>query len=85
MFDAAIDAVAIGVGSVVNLLDVSQAVVGGGMAEKLGQSLADPIAEASRPWMLHPSPDLTFDVSVLGDDAGVVGAAAVARAEVISA
>ena len=84
LFDAAIDAIAVGVGSVVNLLDVSLVVVGGGMAEKLGQDLADRISEASRPWMLHPNPDLSFAVSALGDDAGVIGAAALARAEVIS-
>lgn len=85
LFDAAIDAIAVGVGSVANLLDVSLVVVGGGMAEKLGQDLADRIFEASRPWMLHPNPKLCFAVSSLGDDAGVVGAAALARAEVISA
>ena len=82
LFDAAIDAIAVGVGSVVNLLDVSLVVVGGGMAEKLGQDLADRIFEASRPWMLHPNPGLSFVVSALGDDAGVVGAAALARAQV---
>lgn len=84
LFDAAIDAIAVGVGSVVNLLDIALVVVGGGMAEKLGQDLADRIFEASRPWMLHPNPDLAFVVSALGDDAGVVGAASLARAEVIS-
>ncbi len=80
----AIDAIAVGVGSVMNLLDVSLVVVGGGMAEKLGQDLADRIAEASRPWMLHPNPKLSFVVSALADDAGVVGAATLARAAVIS-
>lgn len=84
LFDAAIDAIAVGVGSVVNLLDVSLVVVGGGMAEKLGQHLADWIFEASRPWMLHPNPKLSFVVSALGDDAGVIGAAELARAEVTS-
>jgi hypothetical protein len=34
--------------------------------------------------MLHPNPELSFAVSALGDDAGVVGAAALARAGVIS-
>lgn len=57
---------------------------GGGMAEKLGQDLADRIFEASRPWMLQPNPGLAFVVSALGDDAGVVGAALLARAQVIA-
>ncbi len=60
LFDAAIDAIAVGVGSVVNLLDVSVVVVGGGMAEKLGQDLADRIFAASRPWMLHPESEAVF-------------------------
>lgn len=84
LFDTAIDAIAVAVGSVMNLLDVSLVVIGGGMAEKLGQDLADRIFEASRPLMLHPNPELSFRASALGDDAGVIGAAALARAEVIS-
>ena len=84
LFDEAVESIAVAVGSVVNLLDISLVVVGGGMAEKLGQDLADRIHQASRRWMLHPNPDLAFVVSALGDDAGVVGAAALARAEVIA-
>ncbi len=84
LFDLAVESVGIAVGSAVNLLDLDTVVIGGGLAEKLGQSLADRIARAAEPWMLNPDPDLTFLVSELGDDAGVVGAAALARAEIIS-
>jgi hypothetical protein len=52
-------------------------------AEKLGQDLADRIAAAAAAWMLQPSPDLTFVVSGLADDAGVVGAASLARALIL--
>ncbi|MEO6627683.1 MAG: ROK family protein [Aquihabitans sp.] len=83
LFDDAVEAIAVAVGSVVNLLDVSLVVVGGGMA-RLGQDLADRIFKAAQPWMLHPNPDLAFVVSALGDDAGVIGAASLARAEVIA-
>ena len=80
LFDAAIDTLGVGVGSAINLLDLDLVVVGGGMPEKLGQSLADRVEAAARPWMLRPSPDLEFKVAELGDDSGVVGAASLGRA-----
>ena len=85
LFDLAIESIGIGIGSTVNLLDLDAVVVGGGLAEKLGQPLADRLAAAAAPWMLNPNPELAFVVSELGDDAGVVGAAALARADVITA
>ncbi len=84
LFDTAIDTVGIAVGSAVNLLDIDTIVVGGGLAEKLGQDLADRIESSASQWMLQPSPDLRFVVSELGDDAGVVGAASLGRAEIIA-
>ncbi len=72
LFDTAIEMIGVAVGSAVNLLDIDTIVVGGGLAEKLGQDLADRIADSASPWMLQPSPDLRFVVSKLGDDAGVV-------------
>ncbi|WP_299036187.1 ROK family protein [uncultured Pseudokineococcus sp.] len=84
MLASAVQHLGVAVGSVVNLLDVELVVVGGGMPEKLGQDLADRIEAAARPWMLRPSPDLRFVVSSLEDDAGVVGAAALARSAVIA-
>lgn len=80
LFATAIEVIGVGVGSAVNLLDVERVVVGGGMAEKLGQELADRVAAAAAPWMLRPHPDLSFVAAALGDDSGVVGAAALARA-----
>ncbi len=84
LFDTAIETIGVAVGSAVNLLDIDTIVVGGGLAEKLGQHLADRIASSAGPWMLQPSPDLQFVVSTLGDDAGVVGAASLGRAALIS-
>ena len=84
LFDDAVDMLGVAVGSSVNLLDLEAVVVGGGLAEKLGQDLADRIAEAAAPWMLQPSPDLRFVVAELEDDAGVVGAASLGRAAVLS-
>ena len=83
LFDMAIDVIAGGIGSVINVVDVELVVIGGGMADKLGQDLADRIAHATRPWILHPSPDLSFVVAELGDDSGIVGAAAIGRAHLL--
>ena len=83
LFDMAIETLGIGVASVVNMVDVELVVIGGGLAEKLGQDLADRIAAAAAPWMLRPNPELAWVPSALGDDAGVVGAASLARAMVV--
>ena len=84
LFDMAIETLGIGVASAINLIDVELVVIGGGLAEKLGQDLADRIAEAAEPWMLRPNPDLRWVPAALGDDSGVVGAAELARALVVS-
>ena len=79
VFDAGLDAVAIGLASTVNLLDPSMVVIGGGLGEKLGQPLADRIAELAAPRILHADADRPVVVAELGDDSGVVGAALVGR------
>lgn len=83
LFDLAIEVLGTGIGSMINLLDVELVVIGGGMAEKLGSDLAERIESQARPMVLHPSPDLTFVTASLGDDSGLVGAAAVGRAELL--
>jgi glucokinase len=84
LFEMAIETLGIGVASVVNLIDVELIVIGGGLAEKLGQDLADRIQAAAAPWMLQPNPALSWVPAALQDDAGVVGAAALARAAIIA-
>ncbi|MEO8813697.1 MAG: ROK family protein [Mycobacterium sp.] len=84
LFDLAVETLGAGIGSTVNLLDLELVVIGGGMAEKLGQHLADRIAAAATPWMLQPHPKLRFVAAELGDDSGIVGAASLGRAALIS-
>lgn len=84
LFEMAIETLGIGVASVVNLVDVELVVIGGGLAEKLGQDLADRIEAAAAPWMLRPNPELAWVPAALDDDSGVVGAASLARALLIS-
>ncbi len=83
LFATAIETIGVGIGSVINLLDVERVVVGGGLAEKLGQDLAERVAAAAEPWMMTPHPDLSFVAAALGDDSGVVGAASLGQALLI--
>lgn len=83
LFDEAIAAIGVGVGAAINLLDLDRVVLGGGFAEKLGQDLADRVADAARPWVLLPRDDLDVVTAELEDDSGVVGAAALARAAML--
>ena len=76
LLDEAVHAVGAGIGSVVNLLDLSDVVVGGGLTEALGAGLADRLAHAAREHLLVSDHPLRVRVSTLGDDAGIVGAAA---------
>ncbi len=77
--DEAVDALGMAVGGAINLLDLDCVVLGGGFAEKLGQPLADRVGAAARPWALVPESPRRFVTAELGDDAGVVGAAVLAR------
>ena len=80
LFATAVETIGIGLGSVINVLDIARVVVGGGLAEKLGQDLADQVEAATTTWLLTPHPELRFVAAALGDDSGVIGAAALARA-----
>ncbi|WP_203790804.1 ROK family protein [Paractinoplanes rishiriensis] len=84
VFATGVDTLGVAIGSAINLLDLDLVVIGGGLTEKLGQSLADRLAAAARPWMLQPSPDLRFVAAALGDDSGVVGAASLGRAALLA-
>ena len=55
LFEMAIETLGIGVASVINTLDVERVIVGGGLAEKLGQSLADRIEAAAKPGAPEPA------------------------------
>jgi len=79
VLDEALDALGAGVGAAINLLDLDTVVVGGGLAEKLGDDLVRRLEAAVRPFLLVADADRRYALAQLGDDAGVVGAAALAR------
>jgi glucokinase len=80
LIDEAVAAMGVALAAVVMLVDVTLVVVGGGLAEKLGDSLVASVAEATT--ALLPA-DLALSVvsAALGDDSGAIGAAALARAQ----
>jgi len=84
LMDAAVEKLGIAIGSVVNLLDPDLVLLGGGMAEEFGQELADRVARAAEPWTMHVREERTYEVAALADNAGVVGAATMARAGVLT-
>jgi glucokinase len=64
------------VGSVINLLDPAVVVLGGGIAEALGQRYVDWATEiARRQTLASEARDVPIVASRLGDDAGLLGAA----------
>jgi glucokinase len=84
LMDTAVEKLGIAIGSVVNLLDPDLVVLGGGMAEEFGQELAVRVARAAAPWTMHVRKDRKYQVAALADNAGVVGAATLARAGLLT-
>lgn len=70
----------IGIGSIVNFLNPEMIILGGGVVEAVGDKFLDDIRKAANKYAL---PDTLKGVQIvgakLGDDAGVLGAAALAR------
>jgi glucokinase len=69
------------IGGVVNLLDPGIVVIGGGIAEALGQRYVEWASEVARRHILAAGArDVPIVASRLGDDAGLLGAALTAFA-----
>ena len=80
LFATATAAVGAGIASAANLLDLDRVVIGGGLTEKLGDTLVERVAAAAARNLFVLDRELPVVAAELGDDAGVVGAAALARA-----
>jgi glucokinase len=72
-------ALGVALAGVINVLDIEAVVFGGGLAEKLGQDHVDRIADAVLPRLMAPDVPRRWLIAELGDDAGLVGAAEIAR------
>jgi glucokinase len=80
LVDGAVAAMGIALASVVMLVDVTLVVVGGGLAEKLGDGLVGQVANATTA-LLPSDLGITVATAALGDDSGALGAAALAQSQ----
>ncbi len=75
----AVEALAAGIASVVNLLDLEVVVLGGGLADKLGEGFRADLEVAMRPLLFLQPPEVRLVRAALGDSGGAIGAAVVAK------
>lgn len=80
LLDEAALAVGAGIASAVNLLDVDRVVVGGGLADKLGEPFLRAVESALRPLLFLQPSRVRLVPAELGDQAGAIGAAILAQA-----
>jgi len=66
--------------NVINVLDPEVVVIGGGLAQRLGESFLKPIRETARARLLRPDPEGRVRIvhAILGDYSGALGACALA-------
>ena len=72
---------AVHIASIVNFFDPEMVVIGGGVAEALGERLLKPLRRSAPLWYLHKTDadKVRIVAAELGDYAGVLGAATIAR------
>jgi glucokinase len=75
LLDRAVEALGVGIASAATLLDVDRVIIGGGLGSRLGTPWADRIQHVVRR-RVYSHPAIEVVASALGDDAGVIGAAA---------
>jgi glucokinase len=74
----------IGLGSLINAFGPELIVVGGGVAGALGEPYVDLVRTAARAQALtDPRASITIDRAALGDNAGILGAALMAREQFV--
>jgi glucokinase len=79
LLDDAVEAVGTTVASMNTLLDLQMVVIGGGLGGRLGDQLAGRVEQAARALMFVRDSPLRVVSTALGDAAGAVGAALLAR------
>lgn len=79
LLDDGVAALGAGIASAVNLLDLDLVVLGGGLADKLGESFRARVDAAMQPHLFLVPPRVRLVAATLGDEGGAVGAAWLAR------
>jgi glucokinase len=74
MIDRAVAALAAGVASAVNLLDVEAVILGGGLGVRMGAPMAERLAAEMLPHLFADSRPPHVEVAALGDLGGAIGA-----------
>ncbi len=70
----------LGLGSLINVLGPEIVIIGGGVAEALGEPWVELVRTAAREQAIaDPSGKVKIERAALGDDAGILGAALLAR------
>jgi glucokinase len=73
-----------GIASAINLLDPDMVILGGGVVEALGERITKRAIKTARPNIIAESArDVPIVRAALGDDAGLLGAALLARASLV--
>ncbi len=75
LIDEAVDAIAAGAASAVNLLDVEAVIIGGGIGVRLGDEYAKRIEKKMHKHLFNESRPPAVEVASLGDLGGAIGAA----------
>jgi len=78
LIDGAVNALGVAVANAVTLLDLELAVVGGGLADRLGPTFVGRIEQAARGQIFAQSSPARVVPATLGDQSGAVGAALMA-------
>jgi glucokinase len=78
LLQQAVEALAVGIASAVNLLDVEAVVLGGGLGVRFGEPFARRIADAMRRHLFDDKHPPELRVAALGDLGGAIGAALLA-------
>jgi glucokinase len=76
LLERAVDALGVGLGSALNLLDVEAVILGGGLGDRLGQPWLDRIEQATHKHLFGKPPE--FRLAELGDLGGAIGASLMA-------
>lgn len=74
LIDRAVEALAAGIASTINLLDLEVVVIGGGLGTRLGAPYAERIEHAMTPHLFVPERPPMVRVAALGDLGGAIGA-----------
>lgn len=84
LLDGAVTALAIGITNTVNMLDLDVVILGGGLADKLGDTFLARLDAEMRPHLFFEPPRVRLVAASLGDESGAIGAALLAREPYIS-